>query len=144
MSRHFSLLLAEPDQDSREQLGAALGKDGYCVIPASTGTEAVRIAREQAIHGAVVSMQLPDLSGIETLRRMQGIEASIPSILISSEPWKELQLEALDLGVFSFIQKPVADEILRTTVAKLMDRRWPEGSFRFSIEIYRGPRPKNS
>lgn len=143
MPRHFSLLLADPDSGCREQLGAVLEKDGYRVLSAGSGKEALRIAQEEALHGALLSMQMADLSWIDTLRGMKEAAATVPSILLSSEPWKELQLEALDMGVFAFMQKPVTHEILRTAVAKLLERRWPEGSLNFSIEIYKDPSRRN-
>lgn len=144
MSRRFSLLIADQDSESCSRIGAALERDGYRVLCVESGQEAIRVTKAEAIHGAVLSMQLPDLSGIETLRKIQSLVDAVPSILISTEPWKELQLEALDMGVSSFMQKPIAEEILRTTVAKLLDRRWPEGSLKFSIEIYRGPKETKS
>lgn len=116
-----------------------LSREGYRVFRASGGKEAIEMARLEEIHGLIINMHMPDLSGIETLRRMRSENFRIPSILISSLPWKETQLEALEMGVFSFIQKPVGEDILKVSVARLLDRCCSEQSLRLSIQLYRSP-----
>lgn len=126
MARRYSFIIADDDLDGRDVMGSTLRREGYRVLLASRGMEAIEMARSEQIHGLVIEMRLPDLTGIETLRRMRAENFRIPSILISSERWKEVQLEALDVGAFSFIQKPIGDGILRTSVARLLERCWEQ------------------
>lgn len=137
MVRRFSLLVADDDPAYRSTLGDCLEKEGYRVFRAGCGQEALDLARGEEIHGLILDMQMPDFSGLETFRRLRESFGPIPTILISSEPWKEIQIEAMDEGVFSFMQKPIPDEILRSAIAKLLDRCLPEGSLRLSIQVYR-------
>lgn len=137
MVRRFSLLVADDDADIRNALGDLLERDGYRVLRAACGLEALQLAKGEDLHGLIIDMHMPDLTGLQTLKRLQDEMLRIPSILISAEPWKEMQLEAMDVGVFSFIQKPVDEGILRTSVAKLLERCGSESQLRLSIQTYR-------
>ena len=137
MARRFSLLVADDDATSRNSMGNLLEREGYRVFLAESGLEVIQLAREEEIHGLILDMQMPGLSGLETLRQIREAQEPIPTILISSEPWKEILVEALAEGVFAFMQKPIEEGILRASIAKLLDRCGGEASLRLSIQIYR-------
>lgn len=114
----FSLIVADDQPTLREGMAELLEREGYRVFRAGGGVAALEIATRERVHCSILDLHMPDLSGIETMRRFA--LRAIPSILVSGEPSPELEREALSAGAFTFLRKPVPPEVLRTSVARAL------------------------
>ena len=79
-----SLLITDDDRDFRETLQGAFEPQGFRTLLAGDGEEALRIVRSEEVHLLLVDMHMPKLTGLETLRRVKQIKATLPCILISA------------------------------------------------------------
>ena len=92
----YSLLITDDDKSCRDSLRDLFEPKGYTTYIASCGREAVQIAKEEELHLLILDANLPDYSGLETLRIItREIRFSIPSIFISGEITKELQIDLI-------------------------------------------------
>jgi len=117
----WSLLVADDDPLLREGMAEVLEREGYRIFLADGGLRAVEIARTERIHCSVLDVNMPDLSGIEALRRLAEFLGRMPSILVSGEASEQVVREALSVGAFTFLRKPVPPETLRTSVARALE-----------------------
>ena len=96
---------------------------GYTTYIASCGREAVKIAKEEELHLLILDANLPDYSGLETLRIItREIRFSIPSIFISGEITKELQIDLISANAYSLIPKPINVHVMRDMVDLVIEK----------------------
>src|SRR5437764_11023985 len=68
------LLITDDDRDFRETLAGALADRGFETLQAADGEEALKIVCRQEVHLLLLDMQMPRLSGLETIERFRGLE----------------------------------------------------------------------
>ena len=121
-----SLLITDDDEDSCGSLCDFFERQGYRTFRASSGREAVAIARESFLHLLLLDMHLPDLSGIEAFRIItREKQVIVPCIFMSSHATKEQKLKALSAQAFAFVPKPVDLRILRLVAQQILDKFYP-------------------
>ena len=111
--------------DSRTQLdwlAQVLSREGYQVLTAMDGREAIRKVRSESPDLVLLDMILPDMDGLEVLRivKARGDEEFIPVILLSVKSDLESRVAGLRIGADDFLAKPFADaEVLARAAAML-------------------------
>jgi len=119
----YSLLITDDDAALRDALCTVFEPAGYDTHPASCGAEAIRVVMRHRIHVAILDMQMPDLTGIETICRIRDVtHSSIPYVLMSGDASKELRLKALAAEAYSLISKPFSVGIMREVVDEIIQR----------------------
>ena len=100
------ILVVEDDQLARELLAQQLVDAGYRVAPASTGDQAVALARELRPAGITLDILLPDADGLHVLAQLKTLPETrdIPVIVVSITENQEL---GLSLGAIEWVVKPV-------------------------------------
>jgi DNA-binding response OmpR family regulator len=116
-----SILVADQERDSRSRLTRALRREGYEALPASTGVEAVELARSRAVTITILDVLLPDLSGIETFELITGFR-EVEGIFLTRERTKETLVRLLDAGAFTVLDKPPRLDWLLHAVRRLSRR----------------------
>ena len=119
----YSLLITDDDKSCRDSLRDLFEPKGYTTYIASCGREAVQIAKEEELHLLILDANLPDYSGLETLRIItREIRFSIPSIFISGEITKELQIDLIGANAYSLIPKPINVHVMRDMVDLVIEK----------------------
>ena len=118
-----SLLVTDDDEDTWDRLCDFFRSEGYRPLRATSGQEAIHIAREAFLHFLILDMHLPDLSGIEAFRIITREKRIIvPCIFISSHATKEQKLKALSAQAFAYVPKPLDFRILRLVAEQILDK----------------------
>ena len=86
------------------------------------GEEALEIVQHEPVHLALLDMQMPKLTGLETLQLVRQIHALLPAILITADATLELMRRAFDAQVFSVVPKPVNAHVVVMTVVRALVR----------------------
>lgn len=112
------VLVVEDEQQMRRFLRAALQAQGYRVMEAETGSEALALAPGHNPQLVLLDLGLPDLDGIEVTRRLREWMTA-PIIVLSARGRDEDKVAALDTGADDYLQKPfsVAELLARMRVA---------------------------
>jgi len=125
-SSSYSVLVADDDAGCREAVRALLEREGFRTESAESGAHALRMFERDLFHLVILDQSMPELTGIETLRRLAEIDGRVPSILMSGEVDEHTKSEALNAGAFTFISKPIQSAILRHAVQQVIDRYYPK------------------
>ncbi len=107
MPRGF-FLVVDDEEGIRESISGILEDEGYAVVTASSGEEALSLARESVPDVVFLDVWLPEIDGIETLSRLREIDENMPVIMISGHANIELALKATKLGAYDFLEKPLS------------------------------------
>lgn len=117
--RAFTVLVVEDDPDIGNLLCMTLGHEGFRVKLATSGEDAVRIARELMPDLITLDIRLPDINGFEVLHRLrsQSQTADIPVVVISviSDEARGMRFEAVD-----YLTKPIDEEKLLRVVKRTL------------------------
>jgi two-component system KDP operon response regulator KdpE len=105
-SRPLRVLVVDDEPAILRFLRAGLGTQGYVVSEVETGTEALDAARRKATDLVVLDLGLPDIDGIEVIKRMRAAGSDIPIIVLSSRDDEAAKVAALDAGADDYVTKP--------------------------------------
>ncbi|MDQ2984794.1 MAG: response regulator transcription factor [Actinomycetota bacterium] len=123
MSEAARVLVADDEKSVRSLLRLYLSKEGYAVLEAADGLQALSRVRAGGIDVALVDVMLPELDGFEVVRRIRS-ESSIPVILITARGEEVHRVAGLELGADDYVVKPFsAPEVVARVRAQLRRAR---------------------
>lgn len=122
--REIKILLVDDEPDILEIVGYNLSQEGYQVVTANNGKEAVAKAKKEIPHLIIMDVMMPEMDGIEaceSIRKMPELEHTIITFLTArSEDYS--QLAGFDAGADDYISKPIKPKILVSKVKALLRR----------------------
>lgn len=125
----LTVLLADQSDGWSVTVRKLLEPQGIQTLYAHSGREALRLIETGAIHVAVLDQQMPQLGGMQVVKRMMALPDAPPAILLADHLTNHLLHEALGMKVFSVLSKPVDFNLLLDSLARVMKRhyesRWP-------------------
>ncbi len=116
------LLLVEDEAGLREQLATRLRKQGYVVDTTGVGHEALYLGQEFPIDLVLLDLGLPDLDGIELIRRWRSSGRSFPVLILTARGRWQQKVEGLEAGADDYLVKPFRTEELMARVRALLRR----------------------
>lgn len=124
MAEKQTILIVEDDLDLAEMLNAYFRVQGYEVLTAAWGEDAVRMSHERSADIILLDIRLPDIDGYEVCRRIRGQRRteSIPIIFLTERRDRFDKLQGLELGVVDYITKPFDIQELRLRVRNALHR----------------------
>ena len=121
-AKHPTVMVADSYQDTRCLLKHWLEAEGYGVVEAENGQEAVELTRRQCPDLILMSERMPVLDGVEAARRIrrQNKNCVFPIVAMSTYPTKEAQGAALAAGCDSFVAEPIDFDLLGNLLSNLL------------------------
>lgn len=107
MKASLSVLIVDDHPGIYQTLRDILESEGYTVVTARTGNEAIARAQEQEFDVILMDVRMPDLNGIEAFRRIKSFSQKTRVIMMSAFSVEELKREALQEGAVAFLKKPL-------------------------------------
>jgi DNA-binding response OmpR family regulator len=101
------VLVVDDEPSIREMLVEYLTLKGYEAKSVTNGMEAIRLVREDRPHLVLLDVCMPGMSGLEVLQRIREIDPGIGVIMVTAVTEEALGREALKLGAFDYITKPL-------------------------------------
>lgn len=105
MKNNPCILVVEDDRPIRNFISAALSTQGYKYIETEKGFEAIAITMSQNPDLIILDLGLPDIDGIDVLKRIREW-SKVPIIIVSARENERQKVEALDLGADDYLTKP--------------------------------------
>ena len=99
------VLVVDDEENIRNLVKAALIREGREVLLSSHGQDAVEIFRKERPNITILDIQMPDLSGIEVLRRIRAIDRTATVMIFSGSYTEAFASQARELGVTEFLEK---------------------------------------
>ena len=122
-SKKPNILVIEDVPSLAATYAAFLARELVDVHIATTGQEAIAFMERNPVAAAIVDVHLPDMSGLEILRKARALGSPTHFIVITTEGSIKLAVEAMRDGAFDFIVKPLSRERLVVTVKNALDHR---------------------
>ena len=107
------ILIVDDERDICNMLKEFLTDKGHEVHIANSGEEALPIVKKEKPHIVLLDIRMPGMGGIECLRRIKEINKEIGVIMITAVKEERIGKEAMELGAFDYITKPLSLEYLR-------------------------------
>jgi DNA-binding NtrC family response regulator len=110
------ILIVDDEPQIREILQRGLSRNGYSILLAENGDEAVRIHEREVIDLVITDVQLPDLDGLQLLDTIKTKTAHIPVMIMTGYGSIENAVEAMRRGAFDYLLKPFSLEALQERI----------------------------
>jgi two-component system OmpR family response regulator len=116
------VLVVDDEVNIAELISMALRYEGWQVASAHTGTKAVSAAKELKPDAVVLDMMLPDIDGLEVMRRMRGFDPDVPVLFLTARDAVEDRVAGLTAGGDDYVTKPFSLEEVIARLRSLMRR----------------------
>ncbi len=122
--KDITILLVDDEPDILEIVGYNLKAEGYNVLTAENGAEAVKIAKKKKPHLIILDVMMPEMDGIEAceqIRKVPDLQNTIITFLTArGEDYS--QVAGFDAGADDYITKPIRPKVLMSKVKALLRR----------------------
>src|SRR4051794_7141221 len=122
-----SVLLVEDEENLASLVRAYLEQEGYRVIAATTGAEALRALESEPVRLVVLDLNLPDMDGLDVCRQMR-VRSSVPVVMLTARDEEADRLAGLETGADDYIGKPFSPRELVARMRAVLRRADPDAS----------------
>jgi two-component system nitrogen regulation response regulator NtrX len=105
-----TILIVDDEKSICQSLGSILMDEGYDILTAESGEEAIRMVEEEYPNLVLLDIWLPGIDGIEVLKVIKAKHPQVRVIIMSGHGTIETAVKATKLGAFDFIEKPLSME----------------------------------
>ena len=119
----FTILVIDDEKNIREGLSMALEDEGYDVITAEDGKKGLEKALYDSVDLIITDLRMPLISGEEILKKVVTELPSIPVIVLTGHGTVELAVEAMRIGAYDFLTKPLDLDRLFRLVKRALENR---------------------
>jgi len=123
MEEKLKILVVDDEQKILNVIQAYLIKEGYEVLTASDGEEALNIFKNQQIHLIILDLMLPKISGEQVCNRIRAT-SSVPIIMLTAKTEEDNKIEGLAIGADDYITKPFSNRELVGRVKAIIRRTY--------------------
>lgn len=116
-----NILVVDDEESIVSVVKAYLEKEGYRVLTAYNGKEALKQFKQENVHFIILDLMLPDLSGEEVCRKIR-LESQIPIIMLTAKIHETDRIYGLDIGADDYITKPFSPKELVARVRAILRR----------------------
>jgi DNA-binding NtrC family response regulator len=117
------ILIAEDDPKVGESIRLLLKKRGYDIRLASNGKEAFSLFRQETVDLVITDLVMPKMDGIELLEAVKGLRPETEVVVISAQGTIEKAVQAMKLGAFDFIEKPINPRVISLVVERALEKQ---------------------
>lgn len=120
--RKLRALVVDDEPEIQKYVASTLRSQGYQVLTASDGSEALKVASEEILHLVVLDVMMPGPNGIEVCQALRR-DSDVPIIMLSSRGQERDKVRALDAGADDYLTKPFGVEELLARIRAVLRRR---------------------
>jgi two-component system, NtrC family, response regulator PilR len=115
------ILIVDDEPSMRDMLRIVLRRDGYDVVVASNGAEAIAILEKERVDLLLSDIRMPDVGGVEVLRAAKNLNRDIIAFMMTAFASTDSAVEAMRLGAVDYFTKPFNMDELRLKVRQQME-----------------------
>ncbi len=116
-----TVLIVDDEKNYLVVLDALLASEGYEIVTATNGADALRLVREADLDLVVTDMKMSGMNGIELLEECKKIRPELPVIMMTAYGTIEMAVEAMKKHAYDYITKPFQNEQLKLTIKKALE-----------------------
>src|ERR1035437_4756434 len=115
------ILVVDDEHLIRWSLEQNLRKQGYDVLTAGTGEEALKIVREEQPDLVLLDIQLPGISGLEVLEKVKDFDEDIVVVMVTAHGGLDTAVNAMRMGAYDYINKPFNLDEMGIVIRKALE-----------------------
>ena len=127
MSIKDKILIVEDEQNIASFIGAILNANGYDVLHAHNGTQALSMITSHCPALVILDLGLPDMDGLDILRQVR-LWSHLPVVVVSARTHEKEKVTALDLGADDYITKPFGTDELLARIRTALRHTWAQNA----------------
>lgn len=140
MSQKAKLLIVDDDDAHRNMLKLMVEQWGYIAFDVNSGEEAVNFVKKQNVDFVLCDVRMTQMDGFATLSAIHEWNPAIPVILMTAYSSVEKAVEAMKIGAYSYVTKPLDFEVLKTTLFNALEHtRLKEENAQLKNALSRNP-----
>jgi DNA-binding NtrC family response regulator len=117
------ILIVDDEENARIGLSKLLGQEGYQVDAVANGNEALSFLNQGLVSLVITDINMPGMDGLTFLRELNRKYPGIDVIMITAYGGVESYLEAMNLGAFEYLNKPIKLDELKSVMKKIFQNR---------------------
>jgi two-component system response regulator AtoC len=121
--RTTTILIAEDERTARTSLAGLLETEGFRVLTAENGTEALSLLLSEEPEAAILDIRMPGMDGLTVLRRAREGGSDSALIVMTAQGDSSTAIDAMKLGAFDYVSKPLDFKVLLTQVQRAIEQR---------------------
>ena len=118
-----SILLVDDDPLILKSLSVVLEREGYEVHRAEGGSRALELIKDQSFEVVVTDFNMPEVDGMQVLREVKARKPDCEVILITGYGTIEQAVEAIKVGDYDYICKPIIDDEMKVVIARAVEQK---------------------
>jgi DNA-binding NtrC family response regulator len=115
------ILVVDDEENARIALSKILTREGYEVASAGNGCEALNYLRDKKVELIITDINMPEMNGLTFLRELSRSYPDSNVIMVTAYGEVESYIEAMNLGAFEYINKPVRIDELKKIIHKILN-----------------------
>lgn len=116
------ILLVDDEQAIVDSLSGSIEDEGYSLLTASDGSQALHIVKSQPVDIVFLDIWLPGIDGMETLKRIKDFNAEIEVIMMTGHGTVNTAVQAVKHGAFDFLEKPFSLDLVLNTLRRINEK----------------------
>jgi DNA-binding NtrC family response regulator len=116
------ILIVDDEQGARDALQVIL-EDDYDVTSAASGLEAIAFCQQSNYDLVFLDVAMPEIDGIETLKRLRGLDEPMDVVMISASDKAEKAVLSIKLGAYDYITKPFEPDDILSAVDRVFEKQ---------------------
>ncbi len=116
------ILVVDDDMGIRTALSEALMDEGYEVITAGSGREALKMISDQELDLVLLDIKMPDIPGTEVLKKLRAKNKTLPVIMLTAFAGMEKDVDIQLGNISAFISKPFDVNVVLDTVKGILEK----------------------
>jgi len=121
LHREIVIHVVDDEEAVRQSLAFLLTTAGYAVRVHASATSFLSVAAELNRACLITDLRMPDLNGVELLRRMRASNIAMPAIVVTGHGDVPMAVEAMKAGALDFIEKPFDDAVLIDAISRAVE-----------------------
>ena len=117
------ILIVDDEPMICDILARRLAREGFACVKANDGREALHYFDQEAFSLMISDVKMPEMDGIELLRRVKALNPSMVVILMTAYPEIDRAVEAMRLGAYDFITKPIPLDLVVLIVKNALEKK---------------------
>ncbi|MDC9823793.1 response regulator FixJ [Devosia sp. ZB163] len=114
--------IVDDEEAVRNSLAFLLSSAGFAVRVHESATQFLAVAPQISNGCLITDLRMPDMDGVELLRRLRAADAMLPAIVITGHGDVQMAVEAMKNGAIDFIEKPFSDDVLIESITHAASR----------------------
>jgi len=121
--KNYKILFVDDDQQILSIVEQFLSRCGFNVTTESSGQKAIEMVRENHYSVVFTDLNMPEISGMELLKQIKAISSETEVIIVSGYGTIETAIEAMKLGSYDFLQKPIHFDRFKILIDRIIEKQ---------------------